>query len=216
MKKHNDDLKSQSKEKKDKFEIEINSSDSEQIENSTTELKNEKAKLSDSKEKKIHELEFQLKDFKDKLLRKAAEFENYKRRSESELSGFLKYANEYLILDLLPVLDDFDRLNSAWDEKHDIDSFKQGIDLIYDKFKKVLQKHGVKEIESVGKKFDVNLHDALIQMPQKDVDPDTVVNEIEKGYYLKDKVLRHAKVIVSALDDTGTLDNKQGKKSEND
>jgi molecular chaperone GrpE len=216
MKKHNDDLKSQSKDKKEKIDIEINSSDSEQIDNLSLESKNEKQKPSDSIEKKIVELEIQLKDYKDKLLRKAAEFENYKRRSESELSSFLKYSNEYLIVDLLPVLDDFNRLNSAWDEKHDIESFKKGIDLIYDKYKKVLQKHGVKEMESIGKKFDVNLHDALMQIPQKDVDPDTVINEIEKGYFLKDKVIRHAKVIVSSLDDSESIGNKQEKQTDND
>jgi molecular chaperone GrpE len=134
----------------------------------------------------------------DKLLRKAAEFENYKRRTESELSSVYKYANEKLIADLLPILDDFDRLNSTWNEKHDSEKYKEGIDLIYDKFRKVLQKHGVKEIESAGKPFDVNLHDAVLQVPRTDVEANTVVEELEKGYYLKDKVIKHAKVIVSA------------------
>lgn len=149
-----------------------------------------------------NDLSAKVNELTDKLLRKAAEFENYKRRTESELSSVYKYANEKLIADLLPILDDFDRLNSAWNEKHDVEKYKEGIDLIYDKLKKVLQKHGLKEIDSVGKPFDVNLHDAVLQVPKTDVEPNTVVDEIEKGYYLKDKVIKHAKVIVSSKPDS--------------
>jgi molecular chaperone GrpE len=149
-----------------------------------------------------NDLSAKVNELTDKLLRKAAEFENYKRRTESELSSVYTYANEKLIADLLPILDDFDRLNSAWNEKHDVEKYKEGIDLIYDKLKKVLQKHGLKEIDSVGKPFDVNLHDAVLQVPKTDVEPNTVVDEIEKGYYLKDKVIKHAKVIVSSKPDS--------------
>ena len=145
-----------------------------------------------------NDLSAKVNELTDKLLRKAAEFENYKRRTENELSSAYKYANERLIADLLPILDDFDRLNSAWNEKHDVEKYKEGIDLIYDKLKKVLQKHGLKEIDSAGNPFDVNLHDAVLQVPKTDVEPNTVVEEIEKGYYLKDKVIKHAKVIVSS------------------
>ena len=144
------------------------------------------------------ELAERVNELTDKLLRKAAEFENYKRRTENELSSVYKYANEKLISDLLPILDDFDRLNSAWDEKHDAEKYKEGIDLIYDKLKKILQKNGLKEMESAGKPFDVNLHDAILQVPKEEVEPNTVVDEVEKGYYLKDKVIKHAKVIVSS------------------
>jgi molecular chaperone GrpE len=134
---------------------------------------------------------------RDQLLRKAAEFENYKKRTENEISSYLKYANEELISELLPVLDDFDRVISSWDEKHDVETFKKGVELIYDKFKKVLAKKGLKEMESTGKPFDVNLHDALMQVENKELEPNTVADTVEKGYWLKDKVLRHAKVLVS-------------------
>lgn len=148
-------------------------------------------------DKTIDELNAKVSDLTDKLLRKAAEFENYRKRMDNEVSSFVKYANEKLIIDLLPILDDFTRLNNSWDEKHDADKYKEGIDLINEKLKKVLQKHGLKEMESLGKAFDVNLHDALLQVPKEDVKPDTVVEEVEKGYFLKDKVIRHAKVVVS-------------------
>jgi molecular chaperone GrpE len=134
---------------------------------------------------------------RDQLLRKAAEFENYKRRTEGEISSYLKYANEELITELLPVLDDFDRVISSWNEKHDVETFKKGVELIYDKFKKVLGKKGLKVMESTGKPFDVNLHDALMQVENDKLKPNTVADTVEKGYYLKDKVLRHAKVLVT-------------------
>lgn len=139
----------------------------------------------------------QLSDMKDKYLRKAAEFENYKRRMDSELSSFYKYASENIITELLPVLDDFDRVLKSWDKEHDAENFKKGVDLIYDKLMKVFTKQGLKEMDSKGKKFDVNLHDALMQKPTDEAEPETVIDEVEKGYYLKDKVIRHAKVIVS-------------------
>jgi molecular chaperone GrpE len=147
---------------------------------------------------RINELEKQADYYKDQFLRKAAEFENYKRRTDNEVSNVYRFANEGLILELLPVLDDFERIKKSWDEKHDIDSLKKGIDIVYDKFKKVLEKQGVKEIDAIGKIFDVNLHEAIMQMPEPDIRPDTITNVVENGYWLKDKVLRHAKVIVSS------------------
>ncbi len=145
-----------------------------------------------------NDLKTKINELTDKLLRKAAEFENYKRRTENEISSHYKYANEKLIIDLLPILGDFERLNSTWNEKHDVEKYKEGIELIYEKLKKVLKQHEVKEIDSVGKPFDVNLHEAVLQMPKADVEPNTVVDELEKGYYLKDKVIKHSKVIVSS------------------
>ena len=146
-------------------------------------------------------LQSQIISLRDRLLRKAAEFENYKKRTDNELSNYFKYANESLILELLPVLDDFDRLFNAFNEKHDIDTFKKGVELTYEKLIGILKKQGLKEMETNGKKFDFNLHDALLQVPDSSREPDTILETAEKGYFLKDKVLRHAKVLVSAADD---------------
>jgi molecular chaperone GrpE len=149
-------------------------------------------------EENIPSSEGQVNELREQLLRKAAEFENYKRRTEAEKSDYYSYANEKLIGQLLPVLDDLSRALNAYDENHDGKSLKKGVELINDKFKKILEKQGLKEIDSTGKDFDVHLHEALMQQPSDKVKPNKVIDTIEKGYHLKDKVLRHAKVIVSA------------------
>lgn len=112
--------------------------------------------------------------------------------------GLLSTPAESLIIDLLPVLDDFERSLKHSRESKDFDSLLRGIELIYQKFFKVLEGRGVKSFETVGKEFDVNVHDALMQVPQSDVPPHTVIEEVDKGYTLNEKVIRHAKVIVSA------------------
>ncbi len=146
----------------------------------------------------LEELQKQIDYYKDLLLRKAAEFENYKRRIEQESANIIKYANEALLLDLLPIVDDIERSLKHGKEKTDYDGLLKGIELIYQKFLKLLENRGVKAFETVGKEFDVNYHDALMQIPRSDIPPHTVVEEVEKGYLLNDKVLRHAKVVVSA------------------
>jgi molecular chaperone GrpE len=137
---------------------------------------------------------------KETLLRKAAEFENYKKRTEVEISSYIKYASESLIKNLLPVYDDIGRSVQSIEkgETKDFETLKKGVELIYDKFKKVLEAEGLKEINSAGKPFDVDVNSALMQIPRADVEPNTVLEVVEKGYYLKDKVIRHEKVLVSS------------------
>ncbi len=150
-----------------------------------------------NKNRRIEELENEIADLKDKLLRRAAEFENYKRRTENDQLNLLKYAAESFIIKLLPVVDDFERSLQHIDNSSDTESIKKGLKLIYDKLVKVLDDQGVKRIESLGQPFDVNFHEALLQRKADDVAPHTVVDELEKGYMYKDRVIRHAKVIVS-------------------
>jgi molecular chaperone GrpE len=135
--------------------------------------------------------------FRDQLLRKAAEFENYRRRTEADISSIIKNANEGLILSLVPVLDDFERSLKAGKESTDYDGLYKGVALIHGKLTKILESQGLAPFDSLGKPFDVELHDALLQMPRPDLPPHTVVEEVERGYMLNNKVLRHAKVIVS-------------------
>ena len=148
-------------------------------------------------EEKITQLETEVLELKDKLLRKAAEFENYKRRTENDQMNLLTYAAEFFIQKLLPVVDDFERSLQHIEDAQDIDAIKQGIKLIYDKLMKVFQEQGIKKIDSVGKRFDVDYHEALMQRADDSVESHTVLDEIEKGYTYNDKVIRHAKVIVS-------------------
>lgn len=163
---------------------------------------------------KIEELEKQVANYKDLFLRKAAEFDNFKRRMESETGAIIKFANEDLLLAVLPVIDDLERsLKNAKDERNN--PFYKGIELIYQKMLKVLDAQGVKAFETVGKEFDVHYHDALLQVPKEGIPPHTILEEVEKGYLFHDKVLRHAKVIVSAGSDpaqevnAGTSPNEQ-------
>jgi molecular chaperone GrpE len=148
-------------------------------------------------EDKTTQLEQEVVDLKDKLLRKAAEFENYKRRTENDQINLITFAAESFIQKLLPVIDDFERSLGHVDEAQDINAIKQGLKLIYDKLMKVLDEQGVKKIEAVGNPFDVDYHEALMQRPDDSVEPHTVLDEMEKGYTYKDKVIRHTKVVVS-------------------
>jgi molecular chaperone GrpE len=157
---------------------------------------NEKSEIEIANEK-ISELATQVKELEDKFLRKVAEFENYKRRAENDQFNLITYGAESFIVKLLPVIDDFERSLQHIDTANDSDSIKKGIKLVYDKLIKVLDEQGIKKMESVGKPFNVDYHDALMQRKDENVEPHTVLDEIEPGYIYREKVIRHAKVIVS-------------------
>lgn len=146
----------------------------------------------------IKELEKERDSWKDKFLRKAAEFENYKKRVENDQIALVTYAAESFIKKILPVVDDFERSLQHIEDAQDIDNIKKGIQLIYNKLIKFLEEQGVNKIDSVGKPFDVHFHEAVMQREDESVPPHTVIEELEKGYMLKDKVIRFAKVIVSS------------------
>jgi molecular chaperone GrpE len=178
-------------------------------------LKQIEAELKQAQEKNI-ELEKQLNEYKDAYLRKAAEFENYKRRVDAEQSNLFKYAAEPFIKSILPVYDDLERsLNHIGDE-NSFESLKKGLELVFEKFTKTLNGQGVKKIEAKGQQFDVDLHEALMQQPAEGVAPHTILDVIEQGYIYKDKVLRHAKVIVSAETISNVEDNNSKKNSQDE
>lgn len=156
----------------------------------------ESAQLEELKAK-ISDLEATVVSYKDQFLRKAADFDNYRKRIENEIVNLTRYAKEGLITDLLPLLDDFERSLSISQDRKDFEVFHRGLELIYSKFLKVLEAQGVRPFESLGKPFDVEYHDAVMQMSKEGVPPNTVIEEIEKGYLHRDKVIRHAKVVVS-------------------
>jgi molecular chaperone GrpE len=159
---------------------------------------NENKSQSEEIKEKLASLEKQLNEYKELALRKAAEFENYKRRTENDQLNLIKYAAESLIIKLLPTIDDLERSLSHMTEETDVQKIKEGIQLIYNKFLKTLEDQGVKKIEAVGKPFDVEFHEALLQRPDNSVPPHTVLDELETGYMYKDRVIRHSKVIVSS------------------
>lgn len=148
--------------------------------------------------KELEEVKKELETLKDQHLRIRAEFDNYRKRRDKEIAAFLENANSGLIESLLPVLDDFERSFEIKMDDDDRDNpFYQGIEMIYQKIKSILDKEGVTPIEAIGKEFDPEMHEALMQMESKEHPPNTVINEIVKGYKLRDKVLRYAKVVVS-------------------
>ena len=188
-----------SKHKKDKLQDEQNKSTEQEESISENLEQNEKGSESfdEKTEIKIAELETQVKDWQDKLLRKAAEFENYKRRTENDQFNLINYAAESFIVKLLPIVDDFERTLGHIDDIDNNKSVKDGIKLVYEKLLKVLNDQGIKKMQTKGQPFNVDFHDALMQKKDDSVPDHTVLEEIESGYLYRDKVIRHAKVIVS-------------------
>jgi molecular chaperone GrpE len=145
----------------------------------------------------VERLEKEVAEAKDKALRKAAEFENFKRRTEKEFIDHLELANEGLIKELIPVVDDFERSAAHTNDGADLKDLIEGVELIYKKLMGVLEKKGLKVMKSVGEEFNPDMHSALMQIEVEDKDSGIVVEEHAKGYKLGDKVIRHSQVIVS-------------------
>lgn len=159
--------------------------------------KKQENKNEEKSAEKIEKLEKEIEELKETLMRRAAEFENYKRRTENDQMNIIKYAAESFIVNMLPVFDDLERTVKHMEESDDLEALRKGVRMVYDKFSKTLEEQGVKKIDAKGKPFDFNYHEALMQQPAEGVEPHTVLEEIEPGYLFKDKVIRHAKVIVS-------------------
>ncbi len=148
-------------------------------------------------ESEIAKLSEELKSTNDKFIRKVAEFDNYKRRIDQEQTNLIKYSSEGFIAKILPVIDDLERSLKFTKETDSANSVRDGVQMIFDKFMKIMNEQGIKKIDSIGNHFDVHLHEAVMMMPRPDVEALTIIEEIESGYYFKDKVLRHSKVIVA-------------------
>ncbi|KLU65998.1 MULTISPECIES: nucleotide exchange factor GrpE [Desulfosporosinus] len=136
-------------------------------------------------------------EYYDRFLRLQAEFDNYRRRTQKEKTEIVKYASEQLVSELLPVLDNFERATSSAQNNPDITAFSQGVDMILRQLQTALSKVGLKPMEAVGQPFDPNLHDAVMRVESEDHPENTVVEELQKGYFLKEKVLRPSMVKVS-------------------
>ena len=146
---------------------------------------------------KINELEISNKELNDRYLRLSAEFDNYRKRTLRERMELTKTASESVMLSILPVIDDFERAIHSIETGMDFEATKEGISLIYNKFKDFNKQNGVLEMESVGKAFDTDLHEALTKIPAPSEDlKGKIIDVIQKGYFLNDKVIRFAKVVV--------------------
>jgi len=143
---------------------------------------------------KIQETENTLNEYKEHLQRLQAEFDNYRKRVEKEKEELCKIAGHEIIYKLLGILDSFEFALQSKDKNQD---FVKGIELIYSQLYSMLEKDGLKKIESLNKKFDADYHEVLLIEEHNDMEEDIVIEELQKGYMLNEKVLRHAKVKIS-------------------
>ncbi|HKG06985.1 MAG TPA: nucleotide exchange factor GrpE [Pedobacter sp.] len=159
-------------------------------------LENTEAAPELSAEEKLKEENAALND---KYLRLFAEFDNYKRRTQKERTELLQTAGKDVLVSLLTVLDDFDRANKAIESATDINPIREGITLVHNKLKSVLSQKGLKEMESINTVFDTDNHEAITKIPAPTEEmKGKVIDELEKGYTLNDKVIRFAKVVVGS------------------
>ena len=148
-------------------------------------------------EGQVEKLEGQLAEQKDKYLRLMAEFDNFRRRTAKENLELRQTAGKEVIVSLLDVLDDSERAERQLDETDDIAQIKEGVKLVFEKLRKSLQAKGLKAMESVNTPFDVEKHEAITEIPAPNNDlKGKVVHDVQKGYYLNDKIIRFAKVVV--------------------
>lgn len=146
----------------------------------------------------LQQKELEVEKEKKEYLFLMAEFDNFRKRTVRERADLIKSASEKTLKGLLPIVDDFERGLDAIRDTTDAEAVKEGMKLIYNKFVKYLADNGVKEIESTGKPFDTEFHEAVAMVPaEKEDEKGTVKDTVQKGYMLNDKVLRHAKVVVS-------------------
>jgi len=150
-----------------------------------------------AEENELEKLAAELKEQKDKYIRLMAEFENFRRRTSKERLELIQTAGKDVIISLLDVLDDCDRAEKQLQSNADIEVQKEGIQLVFNKIRTTLQNKGVKAMDSVNTDFDVEKHEAITEIPAPtDALKGKVVDEVQKGYYLNDKLIRFAKVVV--------------------
>ena len=152
---------------------------------------------SEKHKKEIEELKQQLGEQKDQYLRLYAEFDNFKKRTAKERIDWFKTAGQDVIQSLLPVLDDFERAMKNIETSQDVSAVKEGVKLIQHKLLNTLEQRGLQPMESIGKDFNVEEHEAVTEIPApNDAMKGKVIDEVERGYKLSDKIIRYAKVIV--------------------
>ena len=146
---------------------------------------------------KVEELQNELSEAKDKYLRLVAEFDNYKKRTVKERLDLINTAGKETIAAILPVLDDFDRAKKSADDDASNEIFSEGVTLVYNKLHGMLKSKGLSPMESTGLEFDPELHEAITEIPAPSEDmKGKIIDTIETGYLLHDKIIRHAKVVV--------------------
>jgi molecular chaperone GrpE len=148
-------------------------------------------------EETIDSLRNEMNEYKDKYVRLSAEFDNYRKRTQREKMDLIKYASEDVLKALLPVIDDFERAKKSTTTSTDIEAVKQGLSLIHIKFLDFLKSNGIQEIQAVGLDLNTDLHEAITKIPtQEEAQKGKIVDVVERGYMLNEKVIRFSKVVV--------------------
>ena len=171
--------------------------DGQKQKSAVTRTKTARTKKKPDESSKLKALEQELQEQKEKYLRLSADFDNYRKRTMKEKIEWSKQAGADIFAMILPVLDNLERAMKAVEEAKDLDAVKKGMHLIYNMFNEYLGQQGVKEIEAMHQEFDTDVHDAVTKIPAPDKKlQGKVVDVIERGYFLNDKVLRYAKVVI--------------------
>lgn len=171
------------------------------VEGQTDEQINEQEVLKEGEEQasasKEQTPEEKYAELNDRFIRLYAEFDNYRKRSNKEKVDLISNANAGILVDLLPVMDDFERAMLNNEKADDIEIVKEGFHLIFNKFKNIVESKGLKPMLAKGEAFDSELHEAIANVPApSEAEKGKVIDDVEKGYYLHDKVIRYAKVVV--------------------
>ena len=190
-------------EDKDKVNVELENETPDLIEQQEEpaqdkkETKKEKAHKHTKAEEQLEKTELELLELKDRHIRLQAEFDNYRKRTLKERMELLKTASESLLISILPVIDDFDRAMQTVNLEEKNSHIKEGVQLIYNKFQEFLKQNGVKEIEAKEQDFDTDLHEAITKIPAPTEElKGKIVDVVQKGYFLNDKVIRFSKVVI--------------------
>ena len=191
---HSETVNEEISEEKTETEAEVND-----VPESTEGVESEEIndEFADNPDEELATLKKELSGLHDKYLRLAAEFDNYRKRTLREKTDLLQNAGESLLLDILPVVDDFERGLEVASNAVDMDAVRTGMDLIYNKLKDFLNNHGVKEIKALNEPFDTDWHEAVTNIPAPSDDmKGKIVDVIQKGYTLNSKVMRYSKVVI--------------------
>lgn len=189
--------KEQEQVKEEELQQEETQSEAQNAEVENQNAEEEQPAKEETPEDKIAALQAELEKSQKEYLFLMAEFDNYRKRTVKEKAELIKNGGEKAMLGLLPVIDDFERAIDAIDKSSDVEGLKEGVDLIYNKFMKYLESQQVKPMESTGTDFDADIYEAVTTFPAPDESmKGKVIDTVQKGYTINEKVLRHAKVVV--------------------
>jgi molecular chaperone GrpE len=147
-------------------------------------------------ESELEKLREAIREKEDKYLRLYAEFDNFRRRNAKERIELIQTAGKEVIVSLLEVMDDCDRAEKVMNKSEDIAAVREGVQLVFNKFRRTMLSKGLKEMDCVGTEFNADLHEAITEVPAGPDNAGKVIDQVEKGYYLNDKIIRFAKVVV--------------------